>query len=163
MIDHRRNELIIIEGLKKYLYNEIRPCELVRQNQVAQVPPYPYGSYTVTTPVSASGGTYSHAEDGTWYRSVLQTWSFTFQSDDQEEAMALAMKTYDFFTAAGLTLLSDNGITVRRVRDVTTRDNMISIQYEHRNGLDVTFGLLSSIEPDENYFGTIESNTFKEV
>lgn len=163
MIDFRKNEITIVERLKKYLSTEVRPCEIVRQNQVAKVPPYPYGSYTVTTPVHARNGTYSRAEDGTLYRTLLQTWSFTFQSDDQEEAISLAMRAYDFFTASGLTLLADNGITVRRVRDVTTRDNLLSIQYEHRNGLDVTFGLLYSIEPDTQYFGTIESNTFKEV
>ena len=162
MIEHRKNELVIVESLKKYLYNETRPCEMVRQNQVAEVPDYPYGSYTVTTPVSAHGGTYSRAEDGTLYRSVLQTWSFTFQSDDQEEAMALAMKAYDFFTAAGVTLLADKGITVRRVRDVTTRDSLLTIQYEHRNGLDVTFGLLYSIAPLPTE-EVIETVKFKEV
>lgn len=163
MIDHRKNEIVIVEKLKEYLHNDLRPCELVRQNQVAEVPPYPYGSYTVTTPVSAHGGTYSREEDGTLYKSVLQTWSFTFQSDDQEEALALAMRAYDFFTAVGLTDLADNGITVRRVRDITTRDNLISVQYEHRNGLDVTFGLLYAIAPAEETIDTATFNKNKEV
>lgn len=163
MIDYRKNEIVIVENLKAYLSTDIRPCEVVRQNQVAKTPPYPYVSYTVTTPVSSSGGTYSMAADGTMYRSILQTWSFTVQSDDHEEALALSMRAYDFFTASGLTLLADNGIIVRKVRDITTRDNLLSIQYEYRSGLDVTFGLLYSIEPESEYFGTIESNTFKEV
>jgi len=159
MIDHRKNEIIIVERLKAYLHDEVRPCELVRQNQVAEVPPYPYGSYTVTTPVSAHGGTYSQDRDGTLYKTVLQTWSFTFQSDDQEEAMRLAMRAYDFFTATGLTVLADHGIMVYRVRDITTRDNLLSIQYEHRNGLDVTFGLLSTIKDESP--DVIETITFK--
>lgn len=154
MLDYRKNEIAIVDSLKDYLNNGDRPFELVRQNQVAEAPPYPYGSYTTTTPVSAHGGTYSAAPDGTLYKTVLQTWSFTFQSDDQEEAMSLAMRAYDFFTASGLVMLADNGITVRQVRDVTTRDNLISIQYEHRNGLDVTFGLLYTIASEKEVIET---------
>ena len=164
MLDHRANEITIVSGLKDYLSTESRPCEVVRQNQVAKIPAYPYVSYTLTTPVSAHSGTYSEAEDGTLYRSILQTWSFTVQSDDQEEALSLAMKIYDFFSAAGVTYLSDKGITVRRVRDVNTRDNLLTIQYEYRNGLDVTFGLLYEISPGEQINrDQIESIKFKEV
>ena len=159
MIDHRSNEIIIVDGLKSYI-----GVEVVRQNQVAEIPPYPYVSYTVTTPLHSRGGTYSQKEDGTMYRSFLQTWSFTSQSDDQEEALTIALKIYDYFTAVGLLHLADNGITVHNVRDVTTRDNMISIQYEYRNGLDVTFGLLHTITPtSEMSENVIETNIFKEV
>mgnify|MGYP003289760791 CR=1 FL=1 len=161
MLDYRKIEITIVDSLKDYLNIEGRPFELVRQNQVAEAPPYPYGSYTAITPVSAHAGTYSRSEDGTLYKDILQTWSFTFQSDDQEEALTLAMKAYDFFTAVGLTLLADKGISVRQVRPVTTRDNFISVQYEHRNGLDVTFGLLYTITPVNEVIETVEFN--KEV
>lgn len=164
MVDHRQNEIVIVESLKSYLSTDERPCEIVRQNQVAEVPPYPYISYTLTTPVSAKAGMYSEAEDGTLYQDILQTWSFTAQSDDQEEALSLAMKMYDFFSAVAITHLADYDITVRHVYNVTTRDNLISIEYEYRNGLDVVFGLLYSIKPDaQPYRGAIETNTFKEV
>lgn len=148
MINLRANEIVIVENLKKYLTTDGRPCEVIRQNQVAEAPPYPYVSYTLTTPVSSDQGTYCEAEDGTLYKNVLQTWSFTVQSDDQDEAMTLALKAYAFFSSVGVTLLADNKIMVSRVRDVTTRDNLITIQYEYRNGLDVTFCLLYSITPD---------------
>lgn len=148
MINLRANEIVIVEGLKEYLTTDTRPCEVVRQNQVAEAPPYPYVSYTVTTPVSEKRGTYSEAEDGTLYMDALQTWSFTTQSDDPDEAMSLALRVFAYFTAVGLTELADKGITVRRVTGVTTRDNLITIQYEHRNGLDVTFGLLYVITPE---------------
>lgn len=161
MLDYRKIEITIVDSLKDYLNIEGRPFELVRQNQVSEAPPYPYGSYTAITPVSAHAGTYSRAEDGTLYKDILQTWSFTFQSDDQEEALTLAMKAYDFFTAAGLTLLADKGISVRQVRAITTRDNFISVQYEHRNGLDVTFGLLYTITPVNEVIETVNFN--KEV
>lgn len=161
MINHRANEIVIVESLKDYLRTEFRPCEVVRQNQIAEVPPYPYVSYTVTTPASMSGGTYSVAEDGRQYKQMEQTWSFTVQSDDQDEALNLAIRMHDFFSLVGLAKLADNGIVVHRVRDVTTRDNLISIQYEYRNGLDVTFGLLNVITPE--HLGVIETISFKEV
>lgn len=160
MLDYRKTEEAIVAPLKSYLSKGNRPCEVVRQNQVAKIPAYPYVSYTVTTPVSAHRGTYSEAEDKTLYRCILQTWSFTVQSDDQEEALFIAMKAYDFFTAAGLTTLADSGITVRRVRDVSTRDNLITIQYEYRNGFDVVFGLTQEIVPDEE-FSTDEIDTIE--
>ena len=147
MIQHRANEIVIVDGLKAYLSTDVRPCEVVRQNQVAKAPPYPYVSYTVTTPVSAKRGTYCEAEDGD-YIQVVQTWSFTVQSDDQDEAMTLGLKMYDYFTNAGLTLLSDNGIVIFGVTNLTTRDNLLTIQYEYRNGLDVEFSLLSVIKPE---------------
>ena len=149
MIDLRTNEIVIVEGLKEYLTTDTRPCEVVRQNQVAEVPPYPYVSYTVTTPVAQKQGTYCEAEDGTLYMDATQTWSFTVQSDDPDEAMNLALRMFAYFTAVGLTPLADKNITVRRVTGITTRDNLLTIQYEHRNGLDVTFGLLYAITPDD--------------
>ena len=147
MIDLRADEIVIVENLKKYLNSGYRECEVIRQNQVAQLPPYDYVSYTRTTPVSAHGGTYSETEDGTLYKNVTQTWSFTTHSDDQDRAMTLALQIYDFFSAVGLTLLADNNIAVRQVRGVTTRDTLITIEYEYRNGLDVTFGLMYEITP----------------
>lgn len=164
MLDFRKTEIDIVDGLKAYLTTENRPCEIVRQNQVSKIPPYPYVSYTVTSPMHEYRGGYSEADDGTLYRSALQTWSFTVQSDDQEEALSLAYKMHAYFSAVGITPLADKGITVRRVMDISTRDNLLTIQYEHRNGLDVTFGLLYCITPGEqNNPDVIETNTFKEV
>lgn len=149
MIDLRKNEIVIVEGLKDYLSTDLRPCEVVRQNQVAKAPPYPFVSYTVTAPVLEKQGTYCEAEDGSLYMDATQNWSFTVQSDDADEAMALALRVFAYFTAVGLTALADKNITVRRVSGVTTRDNLLTIQYEHRNGLDVTFGVPYTINPDE--------------
>lgn len=163
MIDLRKNEIVIVDGLKNYLSVKNRPCEVVRQNQIVEVPAYPYVSYNQTALLPAHRGTYCEAEDGTLYADVTQTWSFTVQSDDQDEAMALALRMYNFFSAVGVQLLADNDIVVRRVGGVTTRDNLLSIEYEHRNGLDVTFGLLNIITEDEQIFkDVIETYTTKE-
>lgn len=164
MINHRPNEIVIVDGLKDYLSTKERPCEVVRQNQVVEAPDYPYVSYTVTTVANEFKGTYSEAENGTLYRDAIQTWSLTVQSDDEDEALNLGLKMLSYFTVVGLTILADKGITVRRVTGLTVRDNLLSIQYEHRMGLDVMFGLLYAITPDE--FVTrdkIETFDFKEV
>lgn len=164
MLDFRANEIVIVDGLKEYLSKFGRPCEVVRANQTGPIPPYPYVAYTVTTPMHEYGGTYGIDQNGTMFRSALQTWSFTAQSDDQEEAISTAYRIYDYFTAAGVTLLADKGITVRRARDITSRDNLLTMQYEYRNGLDVTFGLMYTItKGEQNDPDVIETNTFKEV
>lgn len=157
MIESRNNEVVIVNGLQKYLSTGERPCQVVRQNQVAPIPAYPYVSYTVTSPVIARGGTYSVSRDGVQYKKMQQTWSFTVQSDDADEAMELGIMMYDFFAVSGVTLLADNGIVVDRVGNVTARDNLLTIEYEHRNGLDVTFGLLSTVSPQDE---TIETVSF---
>lgn len=163
MIQHRNNEIAIVEKLKAYLSTDARPCDVVRQNQVSKAPPYPYVSYTVTTPVVDNRGTYCE-EGGTLYKNMLQTWSFTVQSDDADEALTLGMKMYDYFAVVGLTPLAVDGINVHRVTNLTTRDNLLTIQYEHRQGLDITFGLLSVIEPDNQVSkDKIETMKFKEV
>lgn len=151
MIKLRDNELLIVENLKKYLSTELRPCEVVVQNQVAKSPDYPYVSYSLTTLMSAHQGTYCKADDGTLYKNTTQTWSFTVQSDKQEEAMELALKIHAFFTAVGLTVLADSNIAVMQVTALTPRDNMITIQYEYRVGLDVVFGLMYAIKPDSDF------------
>ena len=164
MLDYRQNEIIIVENLKNYLTTDLRPCEVIRQNQVSKIPSYPYVSYTITTPINPHVGTYSEAEDGTLYKSIQQTWSFTTQSDDQEEAITLAYKIFDFFSIAAVQLLADNKISVLRVGGISTRDNLITIQYEHRNGLDITFGLLYLVTPENNLLtDVIESVNYKEV
>ena len=163
MIDHRGNEVFIVEALKDYISTEIRPCEVIRQNQNAPSPPYPYTTYTVTSLLPANGGTYSELEDGTLYRNITQTWSFTVQSDDQDEAYEIAMKIYDFFTAVALTALAGKNIAVMRVQNVSPRDSFLTIEYERRVGLDVTFGLMYTITPPAEVIETATFNNNKEV
>ena len=163
MFDMRDNETVIVDGLKDYLSTREKPCEVIRANQTGKIPAFPYGTYTVTTPIQYRGGTFSVAEDGTRYKSVLQIWSFTFQSDDYDECMNISLKACDWFQLVGVTYLNDHGITVRRVGNVNNRDNLITIEYEHRNGFDVTFGLLHTINvTEEELGGYIEKANLKE-
>ena len=158
MIENRNNEIIIVDGLSNYLSTDTRPCSVVRQNQTAPIPAYPYVSYTITNPVVTQGGTYSITKDGTRYKRLEQTWSFTVQSDDQDEALNLALEMYDFFAEVARVTLADRNIIVDRVGNITPRDNLLSIEYEYRNGLDVTFGLLHQISnTGKNAFDEIET------
>lgn len=141
---------------------QVLQCEIVKSNQIHKKPPYPYVSFTITTPVHAEGGTYCEAEDGTRYRDLLQTWSVTVQSEKDNEANELAMKAFDWFQVQGNFDLQDNGIVVADVSDITNRDNLISIEYEYRYGFDVTFRMRHEItrtkEEQENTIETIDLN-----
>ena len=126
-------------------------------NQTSPVPPYPYVSYTIITPVKASGGTYCIEKDGTHHKTLKQVWSFTVQSDSDIESKLLALRMFDWFSLIGRVDIEDNGIIAESVSDVSNRDNLLTIEYEYRNGLDVTFALTHTISEEEaNRAGYIE-------
>lgn len=162
MYDAKAIETAIVSGLKEYVSAGGRTCEVVLANQAGPVPKYPYIAYTITTPVQYRGGTYSEAEDGTKYRPLLQTWSFTAQSDSMDESVETAMRAYDWFAVAGLTALNDADVVVSSLGNINNRDNLITIQYEYRNGFDVTFRLLHTVEmTDAERGGIIETANIK--
>lgn len=157
MIEHRQNEIIICDGLGNYLSTD-RVCTVVFANQTAPIPSYPYVSYTIINPVLSDNRGYCIDENSNRYRETLQTWSFTVHSDDDVEAMNIAIRAYDWFMSVGNVYLSDNNIVVHRVSNVNNRDNLISIEYEHCNGFDVTFNLIDKINStDYEYAGIIET------
>ena len=91
MIPFRQNEETVVNGLQAYIHAKGYECPVIRANQTAPIPQYPYISYSVITPVGSDMKGYSIAEDGTRYKPLTQTWSFTVQSDDDTEAMTVAM------------------------------------------------------------------------
>ncbi|WOC33053.1 MULTISPECIES: phage neck terminator protein [Caproicibacterium] len=130
----REIEAAVADGLQVYL-----KCPVIRSNQTAPVPPYPYVSYTITTPVQ-SGGTWATGEDGRQFIDLPQVWSFTVQAADDMQALQLAMDAFQWFdTEAGHFYLKQNEIAVQRVGSIGNRDNLLSIEYEYRKGFDVTF------------------------
>lgn len=153
MIDARNNEIVIVDGLKSYLSTKAKTCAVIRANQTGRIPRYPYVAYTITTPAEYRSGTFSEDADGTRYKSILQTWSFTVQSDDADECTNIVLKAYDWFQLSGLAYLNDKNIVVRRIGNINNRDNLITIEYEYRNGFDVTFGLLQTVTPTEEELG----------
>ena len=167
MIDFRKIEVTIVNGLQELLSAKGFKCLVIRSNQTAKAPDYPYISYTVPSPVVSDTAHYSAAEDGTRFKSLEQIWSFTAQSGDQEEAANIALLAYDWFALTGNTYLSDNNIVPLRVGNITNRDNLLTVEYEYRQGFDVDFSLLHCIEKADNetagYIENADITPIKEV
>ena len=72
------------------------------------------------------------------------------------------MLAYDYFALSGNTYLSDNNIIAQRVQSITSRDNLLTIDYEYRKGFDVDFLLYHEIsKADATTAGYIEIVEFK--
>lgn len=167
MINYRENEILIVDGLQNHLKSKGYNCPVIMANQTAPTPPYPYIAYTVITSVSANMKGYSVANDGMRYKSMVQTWSFTAQSNDDVEAFNVMMLAYDWFALVGNTYLSDNNIVAQRVGSITNRDNLLTVEYEYRYGLDVDFLLLHTLEKADcetaGYIETADIKVIEEV
>lgn len=148
MINQKKIESAIIKGLQDYLKYPV-----ILANQHSPAPSYPYVSFTVTSLKAANNGTYASHHDGVFYKHYRQRWSFTAQSDDDDQCSEIALKAYNWFSQIAITYLSDNEIYIERLEDINNRDNLITIQYEYRRGFDVTFVVMDVIEYD---FETIE-------
>ena len=143
MIDYENMRKTVVKGLKTYLN-----CPIIRSNQTAESPPYPYGSYTITTLMSENNGTYGEYDDEIVRKPVLCIWSITIQSDDNLESVVLANKARDWLDYVGTTYLNDNNVIVQSISNVTNRDNVLTIEYEYRHGFDCTFWCFDEIEHD---------------
>lgn len=149
MIDQKKIESIIVNGLQDYL-----GCPVILANQHSPAPSYPYVSFTVTSLKTANNGTYGTEYDGVFYKHFKQKWSFTVQSDDDNQCSEITLKAYDWFSLVAVTILSDTEIYIERLEDISNRDNLITIQYEYRRGFDVTLVVMDVIEHE---FETIET------
>lgn len=152
MIDYKNIRETVCKGLKEYL-----GVPVIRNNQNRDPPNYPYVSYTVTTFASANKGTYGEFTDGIDRKAVKQTWSITAQSDNNDESVELACKAREWLEHVGRLYLSKNKVTVEQVTNITNRDNIISIDYEYKNGFDVVFVLFDEIQkPDNGYIENVD-------
>lgn len=127
-------------------------CVCVPSNTTKQMPAYPYISFSVIN-TDTKKGTYAATtviRDGVKvavkYMPLTQKWSFTVQSDKDAEALEKAMLVSDFFQEAKRQELADNNIIVSDVGAITPRDNLLTIEYEYRKGLDVTISLNNIID-----------------
>lgn len=154
MIDYKNIRETVCRGLKEYLR-----VPVIRNNQNRDPPDYPYVSYTVTTLASANKGTYGEFTDGIDRKAVKQTWSITAQSDNNDESVTLACKAREWLEHVGRLYLSKNKVIVEQVTNITNRDNIITIDYEYKNGFDVVFVLFDEIQkPDNGYIETVKLN-----
>jgi hypothetical protein len=153
MIDFVNLENTVTDGLEKYL-----GCPVIRSNQNAEPPKYPYLSYTRINPKGESKAmSYGVYEDGTERTPATHTWSITALSDDDAESLTLAVKACEWFMRVGTVYLNDNDVVVGSVSGVTNRDNLLTVDYEYRNGFDVVFNIDDVIENPTAEAGYIET------
>lgn len=152
MIDYEGIRQTVVQGLRDYL-----DCPIIRSNQTGKPPKYPYISYTITTPKSENKGTYGVCEDGYDRKQVRQIWSITALSDDNSESVMLACKASEWLDHVGTTYLYDNDVRVQSVGNVVNRDNILTIEYEYRNGFDVFFNVFDVVENPIERSGYIET------
>lgn len=157
MIDNEGLRKTVVSGLSEYL-----KIPVVRGNQNAAPPDYPYLSYNVTTLESANNGTWGEYEDGTDRIPVTQTWSITVQSDKDSESITLASKAREFLCHTGTCYLNDNDVIVQSVTNITNRDSLITIEYEYRNGFDVVFWMMNEEKKPIEKIGTIKKLNIRE-
>lgn len=157
MIDIKNIETVIVNGLSDFI-----KCFVIASNQTAPTPDYPYISYTITTVYESNAKGFCVVADSKRFKELKQIWSFTSQSDKDSESVSNALKIKDYFDLAGKTYLNDNDIVVLRTGNISNRDNIITIEYEYRNGIDVTFSLLDIIKKETaetaGYIENIELN-----
>lgn len=151
MLDLKPMRAKVMKGLKDYL-----GITMIRSDQTAEAPAYPYGTGKATTPAAANNGTYQQHEDGIDRLLVRSIWSFSFLSDDYDESIMYASKAREWFCHTGRVWLSDNGIIVQSVTDITNRDNILTVDYERKNGFDVVFYVYDEVENPSESTGYIE-------
>ncbi len=159
MVGNKNIRTVVVTGLKEYL-----GIPVIRANQNAEPPKYPYLSYTVTITESANNGTWGEYDDGIDRIPVTQTWSITVQSDKDLECVELASKAREYLTHYGRTYLNDNNVVVAKTTNITNRDNILTIEYEYRNGFDVVFNMMNEeMNPalSNDYVGIIKRTDLK--
>lgn len=151
MIDYENICKTVVKGLRSYL-----KCPVIRSNQNVEPPSYPYCSFTIITLMSENAGTWQEHNDNIDRKAVTQTWSITFQSDNNDESVKLANQAYDWFDRVGTVYLNDNNVIVQSVGNVTNRDNILSIEYEYKNGFDIVFWLYDEVKNETEVIETVD-------
>ena len=144
MVDIESLRAVVAKGLKEYLGYPV-----IKSNQNAPPPKYPYLSYTITTVATENNGTYGEWDDGIARKGVNTVWSITAQSDDDMESVTLANKAREWLDYVGTLYLNDNGVIVQAVTGITNRDNVLTSEYEYRKGFDCFFWCYDSVEIPE--------------
>lgn len=159
MIDYEKQRKVVAEGLSAYL-----KIPVIQSNQNAPLPDYPFISFTITTLMSKNNGTDSvYEDDDIEVKGVTQTWSVSALSDKNDESVKYANKAREWLDRIGSTYLNDNDVIVQTIGNITNRDNVISTEYEYKNGFDVVFQMYDKSEIDLDITGWIESATINEV
>lgn len=152
MIDYKQMRTIIFSGLSGYI-----GIPVIRGNQAAPAPALPYITCNPTTLASENNGTWQQHKDGIDRKLVRSIWSITSLSDDWDISVSNAVKAREWFEHTGRVYLSDNGITVQSTTAINNRDNILTVDYERKNGFDVVFYVFDEVENPSNATGYIDS------
>ena len=158
MLNTEGQRRTVASGLKEYL-----GCEVIRTNQTAEMPPFPYLGYNITTLARENKGTYGIWNDGKARKPVVQIYSFTAHSDDYSEAVELANQAHEWLDYAGTQYLNDANVIVQSVGSVTDRSNLLTSDYVYSYGFDCFFWLYDEVETTLATDGTIETATIGDV
>ena len=158
MIDYERHRNAVAAGLSNYL-----KIPVAQSNRNDSLPDYPFISFTITTLMSQNNGTYSVYDDGTEVKGVTQTWSISALSDNNDESVMYANKAREWLDNIGTTYLDDNDVIVKSIGGITNRDNVITAEYEYKNGFDVVFQMYDTLQTDPDTTGWIEEVTINEI
>lgn len=151
MLDLKTIRATLFTGLNEYL-----GITMIRSDQTASAPAYPYGTGKATTPAAANNGTWQQHEDGIDRLMVRSIWSLSFLSNDYDESVMLATKAREWITHTGRVWLSDRGITVQSATNINNRDNILTVDYESKHGFDVVLYVYDEVESPTATTGTIE-------
>lgn len=151
MIPFEEMSKAVASGLREYI-----GIPVILANQTAEAPAHPYATYNVTTPAQANGGTYQQHEDGIDRKQVRSVWSITILAKEWGESLSLATKAREWFEHTGRMWLAEHGITVQSTTDVNNRDNILTVEYERKNGFDVFFYVFDEVGSPAKTYGYIE-------
>jgi hypothetical protein len=152
LIPYKELTTVIPKGLREHL-----GIDIIQGNQTAPAPAYPYGSYNVTTIAAANNGTWQKHEDGIDRKMVRSIWSLSFLSDDWDESVELAIKAREWFEHTGRVWLAEQGITVQSTTDINNRDNLLTVEYERKNGFDVVLYVYDEVSDPAKKYGYINN------
>jgi len=147
---------IVASGLKTYLGYPV-----IRTNQTAPMPAFPYLGYNITTLASENKGTYGEYKDNKARKAVLQTYSFTAHSDDYSTAVELANKAREWLDLVGTQYLNDNDVIVQSVGNVSDRSNLLTSEYIYSYGFDCVFWMYDEISLAATEISNGEIETIK--
>jgi hypothetical protein len=132
--------MIDYEGIIDFLNYTIRqalpkPYPIVEQANTDEQPPYPFGTYTITSPY-LNVKRYRVGDEV--IEDVEIVVSYTWISQSSFESVQLAQMAATLLNSTkAKQKLRDAGIVVVSTMGLGSRDNFISIEVERRNGFDV--------------------------
>lgn len=151
MIKLREIQRLVIGEMEKYC-----GCPFVPSNTTKEMPAYPYMSFSLIRD-KLIGGTYSEGEK--LYKALDLTYSFTVQAKSEQEAQIIAMKARDYLDEAGRLNFQEAGVVINNLTGITSRDNLLTIEYEYRRGFDAVIAVFNEINRPDH--GIIEKANIK--